>query len=335
MVARLDTSERRLAATLRTAVARGTITQEQARQIAAIETGPPAGWVRPLVAEALGYVGGALALLAAVILVQQFWADLPAWGRVTVMAATAVGLLLAGVLVRSQDGPLDRLRGFLWLLSAVAVGGTVAVTLLEYTGLRDAELMLVTGVTAAAYGVVLWWARTAALQQLIVFAAVLTALTAGIAVADPPWVDATGLAVWLVGVLWAAAAWATWIRPRRTGVLVGAAAAVLGPMTVPDDSYGWILVVGVATAAVLIAVSVPAHETALLGLGIVGVVIHVPRIVFLYFGDTLGAPVSLLITGVVLVAVALTVARTRSRDGDDHEGTGGAGPRGTTRRVEV
>ncbi|HEX6257600.1 MAG TPA: DUF2157 domain-containing protein [Euzebyales bacterium] len=325
MAGRLDTSERRLAGTLREAVAQKIITEQQARQIADIRAGTPeaptvraAGWVRPLVAEALGYVGGALALLSSVILIEQYWAELPPWGRVTLLAATAVGLLTAGALVRVRDGPLDRLRGFLWLLSAVAVGGTVAIGLTEYTALQDSELMLATGVAVAVYGVVLWLARTASLQQLVVFAAVLTAVTAGIGAAEPSWVEATGLAVWMVGMVWAWAAWVGWIRPRRTGLLIGAAAAALGPITVPDDRYGWILAIGLATAGLLVAVSIPAHETVLLGLGVVGIVAYVPRIVFQYFGDTLGAPVSLLITGVVLVAVALTIARAQHRPQPEH-----------------
>lgn len=326
MDVRSDPSEPRLAGTLREAVARGIITEQQARRITDIEAEAPesptvheAGWVRPLVAEAVGYVGGALALLATAILVQRFWADLPAWGRVALLAATAAGLLTAGVLVRVRVGPLDRLRGFLWLLSAVGVGGAVAVGLSEYTALRESELMLVVGVLVACYGLVLWMVRRASLQQLVVFAAALTAVAAGIGVAEPSWVDVTGLVVWMIGTVWASAAWAGLIRPRRTGLLVGAAAAVLGPMTVPDDRYGWILVIGLVTAGLLIAVSVPAHETVLLALGIVGVVAYVPRMVFQYFGDTLGAPISLLITGVVLVAVALTVARRRPRRHGDTE----------------
>ena len=331
MAERSDTWEGRLAGTLREAVARGIITEQQARQIADVHAEAPespavreAGWVRPLVAEALGYVGGALALLATAILVQQFWGDLPAWGRVTLLAATAAGLVTAGVLVGVRDGPLDRLRGFLWLLSAVAVGGSVSVGLVEYTGLGDTELMLATGTAVAVYGLILWLVRRAGLQQLVVFAAALTAVTAGIAVAEPSWVDATGLAVWIVGTAWASAAWAGWIPPRRTGLLIGGAAAVLGPITVPDDRYGWVLVIGLTTAGLLVAVSIPAHETVLLGLGVVGIVAYVPRIVFQYFGDTLGAPISLLATGVVLVAVALTVARTRPRrrqsTDDDRDG---------------
>lgn len=325
MAVREETSEDQLRAALHEALARGIVTGEQVRQIVAVQaeasgsaTARDAGWLRPKVAEALGYVGGALALLATVLLVQQFWSDVPPSVRVALLTATSVGLLIAGTLVRVREGPLDRLRGFLWLLSAAAVGGTVAVGLFEYTDLREARMMLATGLVVSAYGLAVWLVRQGSLQQLVVFAAMLVVVTSAIGVVDPSWVDATGLAVWVVGVAWASVAWSGWIRPRRTGLLIGAAAALLGPITVPDDRYGWMLIVGLATAGLLIAISIPAREAALLGLGVVGIFAYVPRIVFQYFGDTLGAPVSLLFTGTVLVAIALILARRRpSRRVDD------------------
>ena len=76
MAVQQQQSQSQLSRTLAEAVERRIITQEQAHQIAELG-GPdatPAGEVgrrRPFVAEALGYLGGALALLAAVMLVER------------------------------------------------------------------------------------------------------------------------------------------------------------------------------------------------------------------------------------------------------------------------
>lgn len=326
MAVPVDGSRQQTAATLTEAVERGIITGAQARAIADLcpdseapstdvpSTGAPSnaggvGRLRPLLAEALGYLGGALAFLAGAILIERLWGDLASWGRVGLIGVTGAGLMGAGAGVRGDDGPLDRLRGFLWMLATVAVAGTAAVAMVEYTGLGERSVTLLAALVAAAVGLGLWRVREAGLQQATVFVAVLVSVTTAIDLVDASWTEAAGAAVWAVGVAWASAAWAGLLGPRRAGVLLGAVAALAGPMTAPDDRFLWVLVLGLATAGLLIALSVVAADTVLLGLGILGVFVFVPRVVFAYFGDALGAALSLLITGAVLVVAALSVAR--------------------------
>ncbi|MDX1657582.1 MAG: hypothetical protein R3343_02065 [Nitriliruptorales bacterium] len=64
-----------------------------------------------------------------------------------------------------------------------------------------------------------------------------------------------------------------------------------------------------ATAAGLVAASIPLRRTLLLGLGTAGLFVYVPRIVFTWFGDTLGPPVALFVTGVILMSIALALTR--------------------------
>lgn len=309
-----------LDATLREAVTEGIITAEQADQIAILEAGrqvpgageaPRGGRLRPLVAEAVGYVGGALAMLAAFILAAEFWADLQPWARVALLAVAATGLLAAGVAARAERGPVDRLRGFLWMLSAAAVAGTVGVGLVEYTGLEGEPVTLAAGTAVVVYGGALWRARVAGLQQLVVLAGAVVALAAGLAVVDAALADWIGLAVWAVGVAWALLAWAGRIQPAAVGLAAGALLAVLAPATGAGAALGWLLGLGLVTAVGLAAASIPLRQMLPLALGIFGLVVYVPRIIFEYFEDTLGAPVSLLLTGIVLVAVAVVLARVR------------------------
>lgn len=324
----MDTWDGRLRHTLDEARARGIINDEQRRELVALGTGEPpptaGGRLRPLVAEAIGYVGGALALVAALVLAEQFWADLRPWARVSLLGVSAASLLAAGMVARGPEGPLARLRGFLWALSAAAVGGTVGVGSSEYSRLTGEEIAFVVGLGVATYGTALWRIRVAGLQQLVVFAGLVTATLAGLAALDPSLASMMGVAAWGLGTAWALLAWAGWIRPLRTGVAAGAAAALLVPfVTSAAFGSGWTLALGLVTAAVLVALSVPLRQTFLLVLGVLGIFLYVPRIIFQYFGETLGAPVSLLLTGIVLVAVALTVARARQVEGGPEGDRGG------------
>src|SRR4029077_13690251 len=84
----------------------------------------------PLVAEALGYAGGALAIAAGIYLVRDLWPS-PSTGAGLAFAAIACVVLGAGgAAVRMTGDPaLRRLRSVLWLLSTVslaAFAGTLA-----------------------------------------------------------------------------------------------------------------------------------------------------------------------------------------------------------------
>src|SRR4051812_34892145 len=76
-----------LATRLQGWVGLGLITRAQADRILAVERGEhPAPARRPasILAEALGYVGGVLILVATAVLVGRFWADLSVTGRLVV-----------------------------------------------------------------------------------------------------------------------------------------------------------------------------------------------------------------------------------------------------------
>src|SRR3712207_898418 len=105
--------------------AAGLITAAQAERSSAHQAAAPhrsAGAAR--IAEVLGYVGGALALVALTVVIDQFWADLEVWGQAVLLAILAAALFAGGWWIRDrQDPPVHRLASVLWLLSVAAFAG--------------------------------------------------------------------------------------------------------------------------------------------------------------------------------------------------------------------
>jgi hypothetical protein len=72
------------------------------------------------------------------------------------------------------------------------------------------------------------------------------------------------------------------------------------------------LVTAIVLAGVLVAVSIVERQTLFLVFGAVGVFVFAPQLVFEWFGDTLGAPLVLLITGLLLIVGAVGAAKLKS-----------------------
>lgn len=302
------------------AVADGIVSIEQAEQLRALVPAGPvpsagdgaAGRLRARVAEALGYVGASLVVVAGALTAQQFWADLRPWSHVALAGMLALVLLVAGAAVEGQAGtPLGRLGSFLWAVAVVAVAGTASLVADELLELEEAAYAVTTFAPATVAGLVLWWARVRALQQLVVVVGVIATSTALLALLDVELEVWGGILVWAIGVAWLALAWGRVVHPSRTGRVAGAIASLLGPLMAFGAPGRFGVVLGVVTAGGLVAASVPARETVLLGLGVLGLFVFVPNAVFEFFGDQLGAPVALLASGVVLLGVSLWIARAR------------------------
>ena len=76
----------------------------------------------PAYAEALGYLGGVLALAGLTLLVASYWPDMSTSFRLALSLVTTVALVGGGALVHEHavDPALARLRWFLWMLSSAA-----------------------------------------------------------------------------------------------------------------------------------------------------------------------------------------------------------------------
>jgi hypothetical protein len=316
-----------LSADLSRWVGAGLISAEQADAIASHERAsvgalgaPPEERRVSLLAEALGYVGVALALAGAAAGLAQGWESIPVWGRITIPAATTGLLVLGGFFLRRQEElAFRRLMSVLWVLAVGGMAWTLAVVGIEATGF-DAEpiaLMAAGGCTLLAAG--LYLACRHGLQQAALLASLhALAVSALLCVAEPRrgwWFAAT---IWALGAAWAVLGWRRLLAPEWLAIAFGCAGMVIGPAFGLNE-YEWLLAPALLTTASLVAVSVPTRQTPLLALGMVGAFGYITWAVLHYFSDSLGPPLALVIVGAVFLVLAVLAGvlanRGKSRAG--------------------
>lgn len=293
--------------------AEGTLSDEQAAAVRA-RMAEETSRRRPRVGEAIGYLGVGLAVVSALALASQFWADLRVTAQVSMLVLTGLALWAGGRWVTGERGsPGDRLAGLLWLLSAVAMAGAAGVAA-DGARANGTVALLATGSAAAAWGLPLWRARTGALQQLPVFGGIALGVLAGLEeVTGGGLAEAGGVMLWVIGLAWAALAWGTLVQPRRTGYVLGGLAVLAGAQWLAFDWRGAGLALGAVTAVALLAVATLTAQPVLLGLGTAGVALFLPQILDAAFPGAIGGPAATFIAGVVLLAGGLTTIRTAQR----------------------
>ena len=153
----------------------------------------------PLVAEALGYLGGTLGIVGLTLLVSRYWPDMATAGRLGLSGGAAVLLAGAGYSVHEGADPaFTRLRWFLWLVSSAA-GALFAGVLATQTFGADAPatIALACATLIAAQNAVFWAGARRPLQQLLTLTASMVA--AGAFVAQFAGSVTVGTALWAAG----------------------------------------------------------------------------------------------------------------------------------------
>ena len=264
---------------------------------------------RVYVLEGLGYLGGAVAAAAAITLTSQYWTGLGTAARLAVLAVAWTGLAIAGALLPvggHRTGARARLRSVLWLASAPAAAAFLGVFGDASLGLRDADLGLLVGVGTSAWTGFLYYRWRAALQQIA--ALVASSGAAAALIAELTTSSALpGLGPWAIGVTWAILGWSGRTAPARLGLLAGATVAVFGAMVTAGTDAGMVHLI-VTLAAIVLACLV-LHDPLLLGVGAIGVVVNVPAAVERWFPASRMAPLFLVVTGLVVVALSVVAAR--------------------------
>lgn len=283
-------------------------------------TAPPGRRI-PAAAEALGYLGGILALVGVGLLLSRVWNDLGVGGRLAVLGATSVALVAAGAFLRvERDQALRRLRGFLWLLSTLAAAAFGAMMAEEWATARGAAV----GAAAAGFALVhagaLWrWRPGLPLQQ----ASALVALPVlvGCLLVQVVSGGLAALVVWTVGL----AVFVCGLRrltpiPSLTTV-VGAVTLVVGGGLVSADwlTLGLLLTVCSAIGVIAVAaysngITVRSERWVLALVGSITLFQALPS-TLIHFADQAGIVTGLVTwaIGVGIVAVAFLVRRLHGR----------------------
>lgn len=210
----------------------------------------------PLVAEALGYLGGCLALVGLALVVARSWPDLATEARLVLSGVGALAFFGGGVLVGvSADPALARLRGFLWFLGTAALGLFTGVLAADAFGVTTNEtIVLACAGAMAAVSALLWRGRERPLQQLTFLGAVVVfggALTAEVAGEGP-----VGLTIWAIGALYLAFGHRRYMPQPLLGEAVGAIAVIVGGTTIASAWQAFGLLFACASAIGLLAVAI-------------------------------------------------------------------------------
>ncbi len=277
---------------------------------------------RALLAEVVGYVGAAFALGAVVLLVGEFWAEFTSWARLTLTSLLALLALASGAGLHGRAGAaVRRLVAVLWTLGIAGTGWTAAILAGDLLDVAERWLPLIVGGSSAVVAAVLLAMGRHVLVQLAAFVAC-GATAAGtlnaFAVLDPGAL-AFGTLIVGGGASWGLAGAGGWLGPRRSAEVTGAVAILVGSQVLAGSAWSRpALVVGVLAALALVVLSVPGSRVHLLALGAVGLFVSVPRLIVDLFADTLGAPATLLVTGLLLILVAVGITRLRRAQETDH-----------------
>ena len=267
----------------------------------------------PLVVEALGYLGGLVAIAAGVVAVSQLWPGIPTGGELAFAAAGTVAFGAAAALVRTDGEPaLGRLRSVLWLLSTVSLVAFMGVLAAQVWDLSPAGTTLVAAGVATPFAALLWWLTRAPLQHLATFAGAAAVTGTGIAILAPghgAWLP--GLGVWVLSLAWGVAAHLGYLAPRDTGYLAAGIGLVVGAQMTMQEAVGY--VIALATVAGLLAAGVVLRRVWVLALGALDVLLVVPQAASRYLPQSVAAPLAVFCAGLALLGVALWLARTHRR----------------------
>lgn len=266
----------------------------------------------PLVAEALGYLGGLLSAIGVIMLVTRYWPDLATGWRIGLPAAVAVAGVAGGALV-NEDGAdaLRRLKWSLWLVGTAGLGAAGGVAMYDamdpipaYGWANEHRIVFGAASLVTLLSAVLWRGRGRPVQQTTFLGGLLFALGGA---ANEWWeLSVVGLVVWIVALL------ILLVGQQEIGTypvisaMIGGLAMVIGSMMMVDrwGTAGAIFLV--ATSAVLIGFGQrPTSEedddlvSALLIAGVLSLVVTIPTTLIRFNDDVLEAGAAIWLIGIL------------------------------------
>jgi hypothetical protein len=268
----------------------------------------------PLVVEALGYLGAVLAVVAGFIALRQVWPTISPGAGLIFAGVAATALLLVGIMLPAHDHPaFGRLRSSMWLASTASLAAFAGlITGPSFWNMGPASRPLVTEAAVTVYAVLLWWRSRVTLQHLAIFAG--TVALGGTAIvqiwpSSLPW--RPGLGLWMLSLLWGIAVHRGYLVPRTAGYVAAGIGLLVGAQLTMGLPAGQLL--ALATVAGLLAAGVALRRVLLLGLGALGAIVIVPQVAIRYLPNGAAAATAVFAVGLVILGVALWLAKARMK----------------------
>ena len=263
-----------------------------------------------LLTEAVSYVGAVLVLAGAGVALGQRWDDLADGTRLGLLAGFALFFLGVGFVTRRSAEPaLLRLTSVVWLIGT----GALVELFAGIVETSDETTSLLVAASTTAVAALLFAVHRMVLQHLALYVGVLLtafSLVGRIDPGYPAWID--GITAWAAGLAWLALGARRLVTPWWVAMPVGMITALIAPSAIQENSFDAMFAVGIATAAGLMAFSVYGRFVPGLALGSFGLFAYVTGAVVHYFGETIGVPAALAVTGgMILLIAALTTKLAR------------------------
>ena len=285
--------------------------RERALGSVAAET-PVASRRIPAIAEALGYLGGILAVVGLTLLVARYWPMMATGWKLTLSGGVATLLgLIGGAVPESKDAAFARLRGFVWLASMAASGLFAGVAVHDGWGITWApSITLSVSSAVAVVGAAMWQLRDRFLQQLVTLVALV--VVAGTATSEFASSGFVAIVVSALGAGLIASAWRRRMSLPWLNVTVGAAAILVAGLIMRSNWMAGGLIFSIVTSLVMLAgvLAPSAHlersrQLIIGSIGLIALVMGVPQSIG-FFAEQAGLTTGLVVwvAGAILMALA-------------------------------
>jgi hypothetical protein len=264
------------------------------------------------VIQIVGYAGAAAAVAGAITAFARH-SDLSEGASLAIILGVAAVLLAAGIAIGEREHDAYRLmRSVLWFAAAESFGFAAGIFWSSTLDLGPKTAAVLTGLITAAFALALWVMLRRSLQQIAFFVAAVGTITA---VTFPSGLSSTSdlngplLVVWVCAMAWFAAGTAGVVRPPRTARVLGAVVAIIATIEMFAASFGLALTLVSVTSLVLLAVGDQIDDRAIVGLGIVAVLLASSVGVGRAAIDSEATGVVAIVVGLLLLAGAIAAIR--------------------------
>jgi LPXTG-motif cell wall-anchored protein len=120
-----------------------------------------------------------------------------------------------------------------------------------------------------------------------------------------------GVGIWILSAAWGIAADRGYLAPQRIGLAAGAVGFLVGAIMTMENPAGQAL--ALLTVAALLAAGIATTRVMFIGIGAAGTLWVIPKTANRYLPGSVAAPLAVAIVGLVLLGIALWLARRRKR----------------------